>query len=52
MSADSDEYLIRYILRELPESEAERLDEQSVSDDAFARRLRDCRKRSRRSVRP
>ena len=41
MSADSDEYLIRYILRELPESEAERLDEQSVTDEAFARRLRD-----------
>src|SRR5215203_3111418 len=41
MSADSDDYLIRYILRELPESEAERLNEQSVTDEAFARRLRD-----------
>jgi len=41
MSADSDEYLIRYILRDLPESEAERLDERSVTDEAFARRLRD-----------
>ena len=41
MSADSDEYLIRYILRDLPESEAERLDERSVTDDGFARRLRD-----------
>ena len=41
MSAASDEYLIRYILRELPESEAEGLDERSVTDEAFARRLRD-----------
>src|SRR6185436_1499960 len=41
MSADSDEHLIRYILRELPEDEAERLDERSVTDEAFARRLRD-----------
>ena len=41
MSADSDDYLIRYILRDLPESEAERLDERSVTDEAFARRLRD-----------
>ena len=41
MSADSDEYLIRYILRDLPESEAERLDERSVTDEAFAQRLRD-----------
>jgi hypothetical protein len=39
MSADSDEYLIRYILRDLPDSEADRLDEQSVTDEAFARRL-------------
>jgi len=41
MSADSDEYLIRYILRDLPENEAERLDERSVTDEAFARRLRE-----------
>ena len=50
MSADSDEYLIRYILRGLPESEAESLDERSVTDDAFAQRLRDARKRSRRLI--
>ena len=41
MTADSDEYLIRYILRDLPESEAERLDERSVTDEAFAERLRE-----------
>ena len=41
MSADSDEHLIRYILRDLPESEAERLDERSVTDEAFAQRLRE-----------
>jgi len=41
MSADSDEYLFRYILRDLPEGEAERLDERSVTDEAFAQRLRD-----------
>ncbi len=41
MSADSDEHLIRYILRDPPESEAERLDERSVTDEAFAQRLRD-----------
>ena len=41
MSPDSDEYLIRYILRDLPESEAERLDERSVTDEAFAQRLRE-----------
>ena len=39
MSQDSDEHLIRYILGELPESEAERLDERSITDDAFAVRL-------------
>jgi hypothetical protein len=41
MSAESDDYLIRYILRDLPESEAERLDERSVTDEAFATRLRE-----------
>ena len=41
MSPDSDEHLIRYILRDLPESEAERLDERSVTDEAFAQRLRE-----------
>ena len=41
MSAEPDDYLIRYILRDLPESEAERLDERSVTDEAFAARLRE-----------
>ena len=41
MTADSDEYLIRYILRDLPESEAEVLDERSVTNEAFAQRLRE-----------
>ena len=40
MSQDSDEHLIRYLLGELPEAEAERLDERSITDDAFAERLR------------
>ena len=40
MSQDSDEHLIRYLLGELPDAEAERLDERSVTDDAFAQRLR------------
>ena len=39
MAQDSDEHLIRYILGELPDSEAERLDERSITDDAFAVRL-------------
>lgn len=42
MSVDSDEDLIRYIVRDLPEDEAERLDERSVTDEAFATRLRVC----------
>ena len=41
MSADTDHYLIRYILRDLPDSEAEGLDERSVLDEAFAQRLRE-----------
>jgi hypothetical protein len=41
MNADSDDHLIRYILRDLPEGEAERLDERSVTDEAFAQRLRE-----------
>jgi hypothetical protein len=40
MAQDSDEHLIRYILGELPDGEAERLDERSITDDAFAARLR------------
>ena len=40
MAQDSDEHLIRYLLGELPDSEAERLDERSITDDAFAVRLR------------
>jgi len=35
-----DDELIRYLLGDLPEDEAERLDEQSVVDDEFADRLR------------
>jgi hypothetical protein len=35
-----DDEIIRYLLGELPEDEAERLDEQSVVDDEFAERLR------------
>jgi hypothetical protein len=42
-SADKQEFneqiLIRYLLGSLPEQEAERLDELSISDDAFAWRL-------------
>ncbi len=38
--SDRDDEIIRYLLGELPEDEAERLDEQSVVDDAFAERLR------------
>ena len=41
MLPDSDEHLIRYILRDLPDDEAERLDERSVTDEAFAQRLRE-----------
>src|SRR5215510_8527736 len=35
-----DDVLVRYLLGELPDDEAERLDEQSVVDDDFAARLR------------
>jgi len=41
MLPDTDEYLIRYILRDLADDEAERLDERSVTDEAFAQRLRE-----------
>lgn len=34
-----DQFLIRYLLGTLPEEEAERLDELSIADDAFAWRL-------------
>jgi len=40
MAQDSDEHLTRYLLGELPDAEAEPLDERSVTDDAFAARLR------------
>lgn len=35
----SDDVLVRYLLGDLPEDQAERLDEQSVTDDEFAARL-------------
>jgi hypothetical protein len=41
MPPDSEEHLIRYLLRDLPDDETERLDERSVTDEAFAQRLRD-----------
>ena len=40
MTQDSDEHLTRYLLGELPDSEAEQLDERSITDDALAVRLR------------
>lgn len=40
MHAESDEHLVRYLLGELPEAEAEALDERSIIDDAVALRLR------------
>jgi hypothetical protein len=40
MRADSDEHLVRYLLGDLPDAEAERLDERSITDEAFALRLR------------
>lgn len=40
MAQDSDEHLTRYLLGELPEAEAESLDERSITDDEFAARLR------------
>src|SRR5262245_56483055 len=39
-SGVSDQYLVRYILGLLPESETERLDEASIADDDMAERLR------------
>lgn len=38
---ESDDHLVRYLLGELPEEEAEPLDERSITDDAFALQLRD-----------
>jgi hypothetical protein len=40
MRPDSDDYLVRYLLGDVPADEAERLDERSVTDDEFALRLR------------
>ena len=40
MSSDSDEQLVRYLLGDVPEADADRLDERSITDDAFALRLR------------
>ena len=40
MGPDSDEQLVRYLLGDVPEAEADRLDERSITDDAFAVRLR------------
>src|SRR5688572_32991439 len=40
MSADSDDQVVRYLLGDLPEEENERLDERSITDSAFAQRLR------------
>jgi hypothetical protein len=40
MSADSDEQVVRYLLGDLPDDETERLDERSITDGAFAERLR------------
>jgi hypothetical protein len=41
MQPHSDEHLVRYLVGDLPEAEAELLDEQSVTDEAFALRLRE-----------
>lgn len=40
MDTESDEHLVRYVLGELPDAEAERLDERSIADGAVAARLR------------
>lgn len=40
MQPESDEYLVRYLLGELSDGEAEQLDERGVTDEALARRLR------------
>ena len=41
MRPDSDDHLVRYLLGDLPDDEAERLDERSITDDALALRLRE-----------
>jgi len=41
MPPDSDDHLVRYLLGDLPEAEAERLDERSITDSEFALRLRE-----------
>jgi hypothetical protein len=41
MRTDSDDQLVRYLLGDLADDEAERLDERSITDDAFALRLRE-----------
>src|SRR5882757_10811948 len=40
-SGPDDQQLVRYLLRLLPDEEADRLDEMSISDDALAWRLRE-----------
>ena len=40
MRGDSDDYLVRYLLGDVPVDEAERLDERGITDDEFALRLR------------
>jgi hypothetical protein len=40
MNLDSDEHLVRYLLGDLPDNEAERLDQRGIADDTFALRLR------------
>ena len=40
-SGPDDQQLVRYLLRLLPEDEADRLDEMSISDDGLAWRLRE-----------
>jgi hypothetical protein len=39
MRTESDEHLVRYLLGELPDAEAEALDARSITEDAFALRL-------------
>ena len=41
MPPDSDDHLVRHLLGDLPEAEAERLDERSITDSEFALRLRE-----------
>lgn len=40
MSLDSDEHLVRYLLGDVSDEEAERLDERSITDEEFGVRLR------------